>query len=103
MARVQREVRELICTDSKKYAAVRAMFATRHIKASQQSMVILIGAAIASLINVTAAIIIPWVAAALLLFITLGKNVYCGSVKAPAKKPAKKPRKKKAMAAKEAM
>lgn len=74
---VNAEIRELICTRSAKYAAVRRMLATKQFKASQQALAIMIAGAVATYVGLSVAVILPFVAMTLIAFVTVTKNVYC--------------------------
>jgi hypothetical protein len=84
--RVKREVRDLICGTSKKYADLRRRFAQLSNK-SQSAIVSIIAAAIGANLGVAAGILVPLIALALAAFLAVGKNAYCsGTPKRRAKK-----------------
>jgi hypothetical protein len=78
---VAREVHSLICTKSKKYASVRAKLNSKSSKASQTTIVAIIATGMGQLLGYSAMVLTPFVAAALAVFISVARNVYCGNFK----------------------
>lgn len=74
---VWNELHVLICTDNKRYAALRKMF-TKESTVSQAALVSTITVAISAYIGAASAIIAPFVALGLMSFLQVSKNAGCG-------------------------
>lgn len=74
LARVKKELHILICTSDKKYATLRRQFTKGK---SQTVLVTTICGGIADYTGLSAAMLMPFVAVALLSFVELGINAYC--------------------------
>jgi len=90
--RVNEEIHDLICTQSSKYAVVRKALTSREFKASQKSLAILIAGGVAAYIGLSVAVILPFVAMALLAFIAVSRNTYCAQFSPTKKRIAASPR-----------
>jgi hypothetical protein len=74
LARVKKEIHILICTSDKKYATLRRQFTKGR---SQTVLVTMICGGIADYTGLSAAMLMPFVAVALLSFVEVSINAYC--------------------------
>jgi hypothetical protein len=74
--RVKKEIRILICTNDKRYATLRRQFTAKG-KISQTALVTMICGAIADYTGLSAAVLMPFVAVAILFFLEVGINAFC--------------------------
>jgi hypothetical protein len=76
---VKIELHALICTDAKRYKELRSMLTSKTGRVTQQTLVLVIAAWIASVLGLSVIAVTPVVSVALMIFITFGKNVYCAN------------------------
>lgn len=92
-ARLKEEIHLLICTDDKRYAALRKKIAVGGGK-SQTAIVGVIAAAIASNIGLLEGAVTPFVALMLIGVLEVGKNAFCAGAELNMKVPKSKKGKK---------
>ncbi len=74
--RVKRELRILICTDDKKYAKLRKTMTSKN---NERAIIAAIAAGVGAVLGLAAAIVMPFVAMAMMFFLQVGKNAYCSA------------------------